>query len=191
MSDWPAAYRCADLARLVRGRYSLRPIDWSDRTPIREWRNDQIDVLRQTSALTVAGQDAYFADVVRPQLDQEEPAQVLVALLEDGRLIGYGGLVHISWPNRRAEVSFMTEASRQDEATFRADLAAFLDLVIELAADRLALHRLTTECYAFRTVFIEELERAGFGLEGRLREHVRTDDGYVDSVLHGRLLTAG
>ncbi len=128
---------------------------------------------------------------MRPQLDEAEPAQVLVALLERGRLIGYGGLVHISWPNRRAEVSFMTEGGRQDEPTFRADLAAFLDLMIELAGPRLGLHRLTTECYEFRTVFIDELERAGFEPEGRLRKHVRLDDRYVDSVLHGRLLTAG
>lgn len=36
-----------------------------------------------------------------------EPSQVLVALERAGVLIGYGGLVHISWANRRAEVSFL------------------------------------------------------------------------------------
>jgi RimJ/RimL family protein N-acetyltransferase len=191
VSGWPAAYRCADLTGLARGRYSLRPIAWADRVPIREWRNAQIDVLRQAAPLSIAGQDAYFANVVRPQFDEAEPAQVLVALLDDDRLIGYGGLVHISWPNRRAEVSFMTEGGRQDEATFRADLGAFLDLMVEMATERIRLHRLTTECYEFRTVFIEELERAGFEPEGRLREHIRVDDDYADSMLHGRLLTAG
>ena len=82
----------------------------------------------------------------------------------------------------------MTEAGRLEEATFRADLAAFLALVIDMAAARLHLHRLTTECDEFRAVFIDELERAGFQCEGRLREHVWTGDHYIDSVLHGRLL---
>jgi RimJ/RimL family protein N-acetyltransferase len=188
VSAWPAAYRCADLSGLVSGRYSIRPIDWDDREPIRTWRNEQIDVLRQAAPLSVEDQDRYFDAVVRPQLAEDEPRQVLVSLLEDGRLIGYGGLVHISWTDRRAEISFMTEAGRLDETTFRADLAAFLGLIVEFAAERLHLHRLTTECYEFRSVFIDELERAGFECEGRLREHVWTGDHFIDSVLHGRLL---
>ena len=188
MTDWPRQYSCADLNGLACGRYRLRPIHWDDRLPIREWRNAQLDVLRQLAPLTVAEQDRYFETIVQPQLEQAEPAQVLVALLEDDRLIGYGALVHVSWANRRAEVSFMTEGSRQDEATFRTDLAAFLELIIEVARDRLNLHRLSTEAYAFRTVFIEVLESAGFQREGVLRDNVWIDGGFVDSVLHGRLL---
>lgn len=185
---WPDAYACVDVGGLTRGSLSLRPIAWADREPIRRWRNDQLDVLRQSAPLTEDQQDRYFATVVRPQLEQERPDQILVALIDDASLVGYGGLVHISWPNRRAEISFMTETTRSaDNHRFQSDLRAFLSMVTELAS-RLVLHRLTTECYAFRDDFIEQLEAAGFVREGRLREHVRTEEGFIDSVLHGRLL---
>jgi len=190
MTDWPAAYRCADLTGLQRGSITLRPIHWGDREPIRAWRNAQLDVLRQAAPLSEEDQDRYYDLVIRPQLDQEAPAQVLVAMLEDDRLVGYGGLVHISWPNRRAEISFMTEPSRLDEATFRSDWGLFLDLMIEVARDRLHLHRLTTETYEIRAIVLDQLDRAGFEREGILRQHVWLDDRYVDAVLHGLILDA-
>ena len=188
MTDWPLAYRCADLSGLGRDGIMLRPIHWEDREPIRTWRNAQLDVLRQTGLLSEADQDRYYRHVVRPQLDEAAPDQVLMAMLSDGRLVGYGGLVHISWPHRRAEISFMTEPGRLDEATFRADWAVFLDLMIDVGRNRLRLHRLTTETYEIRTAVLESLEACGFVEEGRLRDQVRLDDRFIDSVLHGILL---
>lgn len=188
MSDWPSTYSCADLSGLARGPIRLRPIHWDDREPIRRWRNAQLDVLRQADPLTVEDQDRYFDDVVRDQLDQERPDQVLLAMLEDDRLVGYGGVVHISWHNRRGEISFMTEPSRLDEPTLRADWLTFLSLIGETARDRLGLHRLTTETYAIRRSLLEILDEAGFQREGVLRDHAVVDGAFVDSIVHGRLL---
>lgn len=188
MTDWPDAYSCADLTGLSRGRIRLRPIHADDREPIRQWRNAQLDVLRQAAPLSVADQDRYYDQVVRPQLTQEHPAQVLVAMLEDDRLVGYGGVVHISWANRRGEISFMTEPARLDDAAFRSDWLVFLDLIGEAARDRLGLHRLTTETFAIRRSLLETLDQAGFQREGVLRDHVVIDGRYVDSIVHGRLL---
>lgn len=191
MTDWPHAYACADLTGLSRGRIRLRPIHADDREPIRQWRNAQLDVLRQAAPLTADDQTRYYEQVVRPQLSHAEPAQVLVAMLEDDRLVGYGGVVHISWPNRRGEISFMTEPSRLDDATFRADWLVFLDLIGEAARDRLGLHRLSTETYAIRESLLETLDLAGFQREGVLRDHVVIDGRFVDSIIHGRLLDDG
>lgn len=190
MTHWPASYRCVDLSGLQLGAYALRPIAWEDREPIRQWRNEQIEILRQTAPLTAADQDRYFATVVGPQMDEDRPAQVLVAFLLEGALIGYGGLVHISWTGHVAEVSFITETPRQGPAEFSADLSAFFSLVAEVAR-RLGLRRLTTEVYAFRADYIAEAERVGFVLEERLPDHVRHGDGLVDSLRYGLPLADG
>ncbi len=188
MNEWPHEYACADLTGLSRGRIRLRPIHRDDSEPIRQWRNAQLPVLRQAAPLSADDQARYYEQVVRPQMSQARPAQVLVAMLEDDRLVGYGGVVHISWSNRRGEVSFMTEPVRLDDSTFRADWLVFLDLVCEIARDRLGLHRLSTETFAIRTSLLETLDRAGFEREGVLRDHVLIDGRFEDSVLHGRLL---
>lgn len=184
---WPARYRRAPDLGGRHGSYAMRPIDRSDREQIRLWRNAQIDVLRQREPLSEADQDAYFRDVVAPQFDQPEPAQVLVAVELDGRLIGYGGIVHLAWGDRRGEVSFLTDTSRTDPATFRDDWRAYLAMLVP-AARVMGLHKLTTEAYAFRTDLFGLLVEHGFVLEGTLREQHAHEDGWVDSLVHGLLL---
>jgi RimJ/RimL family protein N-acetyltransferase len=172
---------------IASGRYSIRPIAWADRVPAMQWRNDQLVILRQQSPLTAEGQAAYYTSVVAPQFEQETPAQVLVAFLHDGALIGYGGLVHISWADARAEVSFITATERQAPEIFAADLSSFFVLAEELAG-RMGLTRLTTEVYEFRQDYIREALAAGFVIEGRLPGHVRYEGGFVDSLLLGARL---
>ena len=187
MSSWPTSYACVDLAGLSEGHYALRPLTWADREPVRRWRNEQIEILRQGEPLTESDQDRYYDEVVRPQMAQEHPVQVLAAFTEEDNLIGYGGIVHIAWPHRRGEVSFITATDRQSPGQFSQDLSVFLRLVGSLAR-RLGLHRLTTETYEFRTAFVRELEAAGYVQEGRQREHVWTGEKFIDSLIHGVLL---
>ncbi len=187
MSAWPIGYACVDFAGLSVGRYSLRPLTWPDREPVRHWRNDQIEILRQSAPLTEADQDRYYDETLRPQMTQAHPAQVLAAFVDDDALIGYGGIVHIAWPHRRGEVSFITATDRQSPDQFSQDLSSFLHLVGSLAL-RLGLHRLTTETYEFRSAFVRELEAAGYVEEGRQREHVWTGEEFIDSFIHGLLL---
>lgn len=186
---WPDAYACAPGLRASAGRYSVRPVHWDDREPIRRWRNEQIDVLRQAAPLTPAEQDAYYSTVIRPQFDQAQPAQVLLGFVVDGVLQGYGGVVHLHWADMRGEVSFLTATDRLDAATFRADWTAWLTLLVPLCRDVLGLHKLTTETYAFREALLPLLEEHGFVLEGTLREHHRLGDEWITSLAHGLLLT--
>lgn len=187
--DWPDRYACVDLDGLILGEYGLRPIAWADRIPIRQWRNERLEILRQAQPLSEEDQDRYFGTVVAPQMTQGQPPQVLLAFLHDDRLIGYGGLVHIDWVGSSAEVSFITEPDRQSPAQFGADLSAFFGL-IRTVAGRLGMTRLTTEVYAFRTDYIAEAERSGFVLEGRLVGHAPYGDGVVDSLQYGLRLDA-
>ncbi|MDB5235818.1 MAG: hypothetical protein JWR44_2811 [Hymenobacter sp.] len=182
-------YRPISQAEFSLNDYSLVPIRYEDREPIRAWRNAQLQVLRQAEPLTAAQQEGYFQQVVMPLFEQEKPGQLLFSLLHQGELIAYGGLVHISWPDSRAEVSFLVDPARAaDPATYRQDFLAHLRLLGQAAFDGLNFNRLFTETYDIRPVHVAILEEAGFRLEGRLRQHVRlAPDTFADSLMHGQL----
>ncbi|MBJ6109870.1 GNAT family N-acetyltransferase [Hymenobacter sp. BT523] len=169
--------------------YQLIPIRYEDRESIRAWRNAQLPVLRQAAPLTAEQQEAYFQRVVLPLFEQERPGQLLFSLLHAGQLIAYGGLVHISWPDLRAEVSFLVDPVRAaDAATYRQDFLAHLRLLGRVAFEGLKFNRLFTETYDIRPAHVAILEEAGFRLEGRLRQHVQLAPGtFADSLMHGQL----
>lgn len=182
-------YRPLPQAEYRHDAYRLIPIRYEDREPIRAWRNAQLDVLRQAAPLTSEQQEEYFQRVVLPLLEQEKPGQLLFSLLHEDKLIAYGGLVHVSWADLRAEVSFLVEPARAaDAATYRADFLAHLRLLGQVAFEGLKFNRLFTETYDIRPAHIAILEAAGFRLEGRLRQHIQLAPGtFADSLMHGQL----
>jgi RimJ/RimL family protein N-acetyltransferase len=163
----------------------LRPLERSDLEPIRVWRNAQMPVLRQKRPLTAEDQERYWSSL------QQADESVLFGILRDQRLIGYCGFVHISWSDRRAEVSFLLDPMYAREACplYVKTLAATLRLLCGEAFGRRGLHRLFTETFAFRLKHIGALEAAGFRLEGRMRDHVIEAGEPVDSLIHGILET--
>lgn len=169
-------------------RRRLRAIDPVDIEAIRQWRNAQLEVLRQSRPISGQEQADYFAQMIWPDKSEIRPTTILLAYLEDERLIGYGGLVHIQWDDRRAEVSFLLDPQRETDPNGRAvDFGRFLELIKEFAFVDLGLARLYTETYAMRERHIETLECHAFRPEGRLRSHVRVKGQPVDSLVHGCL----
>jgi RimJ/RimL family protein N-acetyltransferase len=104
-------YTCLGSELISYGCITLRAIQPSEIETIRVWRNQQKEILRQNSDITVDAQQRYFEDYVWNLLDKPYPGQLLFSLFRDDELIGYGGLVHISWENLRAEISFLTDLS--------------------------------------------------------------------------------
>lgn len=188
MSDGTGPYRAMPRALISSGGLALRAVEPGDIEAIRQWRNAQMDVLRQTAPISPEGQAGYFAAHVWPEKHKQEPNQILLAIERNGDLVGYGGLVHISWYNRRAELSFLLASEFEHRAVMRAAVfGAFLGLIRELAFTDLGLHRVFTETFAHRTPHIASLEAAGFRREGRLREHVVVDGVKTDALIHGCL----
>ena len=187
--QWDSGYRFFPelTATSADNRYQLRPIHWNDRDAIREWRNAQIDVLRQQNPLSANEQDNYFSNLVLPQLTQEQPEQILFAFLEDSQLVGYGGFVHIVWSDRRAEVSFLTDIDRSEQHIFSQDWSEYLNLLVKLARE-IGFHKLTTETYSIRRELIEILEDFGFTQEGIFRDHHLINGEPVDSFTHAYLI---
>ncbi|WBO85669.1 GNAT family N-acetyltransferase [Hymenobacter yonginensis] len=184
-SQWPTAYQALSRQQFEHQGYTLLPIRDTDQEAIRQWRNDQIDILRQREPLTAQAQAQYFTQVVRPLFAQPEPSQLLFSFLQGGRLIGYGGLVHIDWQAGRAEISFLLETSRnQHVAQFQQDFTVYLRLLREAAFEATSLCKLNTEAYDIRPYLTQVLEAEGFVLEARLHEHVSVAGRRVDTLIH-------
>ena len=182
------AYSLLRIQRLSRSTLAIVPLRAKDIFKIKEWRNAQIDVLRQTKILTNEDQKRYYKSSIAPTFRQKEPRQILFSYLNGGRLIGYGGLTNIDWTNRRAEISFLVDpgiAGRRGE--YARVFSCFLELLKEVAFDILAFHRIYTETFSFRKHHVRILEKSGFVNEGTMREHVEFRGKYYDSLLHGYL----
>jgi len=164
---------------------TIRPIHPDHIEAIRQWRNQQLDVLRQSRPITREEQERYFATHVWPVTADPQPPQVLVSYFDGELHIGYGGLVHIAWEHKRAEVSFLLDPARGGR--YRPDFATFLRLIRQLAFRQLGLRRIFTETYAIRTEHIAILEESGFEREGIMRDHVIIGGKPVHSIIHGCL----
>ena len=184
------SYQCMPREVLRHGRYSVTAVRTDHIEDIRRWRNAQMDVLRQPAPISPDAQEAYFASKIWPHKDSLQPGNILLSYSEDDVAIGYGGLVHIAWEHRRAEVSFLLGGDSEYDVD-RRDLlfSSFLGLIQGLAFLDLGLERLWTETYAHRTGHIDTLERCGFRQEGVLRSHVHIAGAPTDAIVHGCLVT--
>lgn len=179
-------YKSMPRPELRRDAFSVRAVAPEHIEAIRLWRNAQMDVLRQVAPISPAQQEAYYAAHVWPAMALDEPQNILLTFFEGEQAIGYGGLVHMAWEHRRAEVSFLLDpALASAPETYARYFSAFLDLIKEFAFDDLGFHRLFTETYAMRAHHISVLEANGFRLEGVLKHHVMIGGRPVDSLIHG------
>lgn len=169
-----------------KGAYVLVPIRMKDRYNIMRWRNEQIFHLRQSELLTKEDQDQYFKTVVAQLFDQEQPAQILFSFLKKDKCVGYGGLVHINWLDKNAEVSFVMETSHQPEH-FKEYWGAFLRILYKVAFYDLSLHKIFTYAFDVRPHLYEALESAGFSFEARLKNHCIINSRLKDVVYHSLL----
>ena len=183
-------YACLKQERYESGPLAVIPVREEDMELIRVWRNEQIRVLRQKKPLSPEDQRRYFREAVLPTFEQPHPPMLLFTYLLEERPIGYGGLVHIDWDHRRAEVSYLLETARSQEAAdgeYAWLFSTFLDLMKRIAFDELGFNRLHAETFDIRQLHVQIMERNGFRLEGRMRQHVWIDGRFVDSLIHGCL----
>ena len=110
------------------GDYTITPLRFEDRLDIMKWRNEQIYHLRQNKPLTEIDQDNYFKNVIQTLFSQNLPDQVLFSFLKNDVCIGYGGLVHINWTDKNAEISFIMDTSLE-ENYFQDYWTSFLGLI--------------------------------------------------------------
>lgn len=176
-------YKCLNVNVFSDGNYCIVPIRDEDKYDILHWRNTQIDILRQQTPLTIEQQKCYFETTVAGLFEQEKPKQILWSFLLEGRLIGYGGLVHIDWEARHGEISFVLCNERNSNAEiFKKDWRAYLSLLEEIAFDILNFNKIHTYAYDIRDYYFEVMYESGFNQEGRLKQHILIN-GKLEDIL--------
>lgn len=166
----------------------LRTIQPEDIELVRKWRNSQMNVLRQNEVITKIKQKFYFAQNVWPDMKSKFPRQILLGILLDDQLVGYGGFVNVSWKDKKSEISFLLEPSYEKNKILKNKIfIQFLISISRISFDILKLNRIWTETYAYRTEHVKVLEKAGFKREGYLRHNVIINNAMVDSIVHGYL----
>ena len=165
--------------------YCLVPLREEDMELIMKWRNEQIDVLRQKKPLTKDQQHSYFNQVVMKSFSDDKPDCVLFSFLINSVCVGYGGLVHIDWESKTAELSFLVDTNRySDKNLYKSDYNSFLTLISEIVFEDLKFKKLFTETYDIRPHHIEILEKFGFKEEKRIENSVEINGKNVCSVFH-------
>ena len=101
----PKTYKCLKTNIFSDSKFKIIPIRFEDSIEIMNWRNEQIEILRQSEKLTSDKQIEYFSTVVNKLFYEKEPSQLLFSFFYEEELIGYGGLVHIDWENCNSEIS--------------------------------------------------------------------------------------
>ena len=165
--------------------FSIVPIRLEDRMDILKWRNEQIYHLRQDKPLTKEQQDVYFDTVVNVLFDQDQPDQILFSYMENDVCIGYGGLVHINWIDKNAEVSFIMNTELENDF-FAKHWTIFLQLIERVAFEDLNFHKLVTYAFDLRPHIYEIIEKQGFVKEATLKEHCLFNGAYKDVIIHGK-----
>ncbi|MDC1244558.1 GNAT family N-acetyltransferase, partial [Crocinitomicaceae bacterium] len=129
--------------------FSIVPIRYEDRLEIMKWRNDQIYHLRQDKPLTEKDQNLYFKNTIAKLFQKENPNQILFSFLRENICIGYGGLVHINWIDKNAEISFVIDTKLESEY-FITLWRSFITLLEKVAFEEILLHKIFTYAYDLR-----------------------------------------
>ncbi len=188
MKPFPGAYKFLNTSRVHKGAYSIVPIRVEDRHAIMNWRNEQLYHLRQVHPLTEEVQDDYFDRVVRKLFEEERPSQILFSYLKDEVCIGYGGLVHINWTDKNAEISFIMDTSLEKEE-FELHWLTYLSMIEKIGFGEMGLHKLFVYAFDLRPHLYKALEKAAYFEDARLKEHCFFNHEFRDVVIHSKLNT--
>ncbi len=179
----PRTYKPLKKQTFSFGEYEIVPIRDEDKFKIMQWRNEQMYHLRQNEPLTQEKQEAYFKNVVAKLFEQEKPEQLLFSFLRNGECIGYGGLVHINWKEKTAELSFIMDTKLEAEE-FEKNWLSFLYLIDKVAFGELEFNAIFTYAYDLRPHLYPVLEKAGFRFVKRLYKKIEVKNEKIDVIIH-------
>jgi RimJ/RimL family protein N-acetyltransferase len=183
------SYKCLKNQTLQSGEFSIVPIRDEDKYLIMQWRNEQMYHLRQSKLLTKEDQEYYFSNIIDKLFEEERPNQLLFSYLENGFCIGYGGLVHINWIDRNAEISFVINPELE-QLNFELHWTTYLGLIEKVAFNSTGLHKIYTYAFDLRPHLYPVLLSNGFVEEARLKEHVFFEGKYKDVLIHSKINNA-
>lgn len=178
-------YRILRNNEFQEGNIKIVPIRYEDRLDIMKWRNAQIFHLRQEKPLTETDQNNYFKNVIFELFTQPQPNQLLFSYLENEVCVGYGGLVHINWKDKNAEISFIINPELEKDH-FQRHWRNYLSLIERVAFEELDLHKIYTYAFDLRPHLYKAVEAAGYIKEAELNEHFFQNNAYKSVVIHSK-----
>ncbi len=167
----------------VSDEFKIVPIRDEDRYSIMQWRNEQMYHLRQHSLLTKEGQDQYFENVIAFLFEKEKPEQILFSYLKNEICIGYGGLVHINWMDKHAEISFIMN-TELEKGEFELHWTQFLKMIKAVAFEELDLHKVFVYAFDLRPYLYDVLKKNDFFEDAILRDHCLHNGEFKNVVIH-------
>lgn len=123
----------------------LKALPLSDLEQVRQWRNEQLPMLRTSFPLTFEMQVDFYKNVI---CNRQANARYW-GIHSDDRLIGMCGLENIQWENRLAEISFILNPKYQN---YKLNEEA-LSLMLDEGFSNLNLENIFTEVYEFSPHF--------------------------------------
>lgn len=166
-------------------RIRLRGVERSDVPKSFEWINDpEVNAgLAVYLPMSMRDEEQWFERIA--QRDQEEKPMAIEARAGEGwKLIGNCGFFHIEWTNRAAELGIMIGDKTFWNQGYGTET---MQLLLQHGFETLNLNRIFLRVYATNPRARRAYEKAGFVLEGTLRQavykHGRYADVHIMSVL--------
>jgi len=184
--QFPTNYNCLIQNEFKALDHKIVPIRYEDRLDIMKWRNEQMYHLRQEKPLTEKSQEDYFNRIVARLFDQEKPNQILFSYIKNDRCIGYGGLVHINWIDKNAEISFIMNTDLE-ENHFHFHWSTYLKMIESLAFEELGFHKLYVYAFDLRPHLYKVLLDSNYFRDAILKEHCCFDNKFIDVVIYSKL----
>jgi RimJ/RimL family protein N-acetyltransferase len=134
----------------------LKPLSISDMEPIRNWRNEQLAILRTSFPLTLQQQVDFYSEVVcnrrasakywgifeQIETDYVAPPFDKLKPIIRNNLIGMAGIENIQWENRLGEISLLLIPNTMDKYGEEA-----LELILREGFMNMNLENIFTEVY--------------------------------------------
>ncbi|MEN8787464.1 MAG: GNAT family N-acetyltransferase [Flavobacteriales bacterium] len=180
---FPTTYNCLTQNKFELGEYKIVPIRYEDRIEIMKWRNEQLYHLRQAEPLTEESQDNYFRTTVASLFELENPSQILFSYLKDEVCIGYGGLVHINWVEKIAEVSFIMN-TELEKTEFELHWSNFLRMLKKIAFQELKWNKIFTYAYNLRPHLYPVLEKNEFEFTEKNEKVIEVNGDWIAVLIH-------
>jgi RimJ/RimL family protein N-acetyltransferase len=158
----------------------LVPLDETHLVLTRTWAND-VELARLMDRAKAVGEDEHLAWFAA--LQRREDCRYF-AVVERSVHVGNVWLWAIDPRHRKAEIRIVIGDAH---ARGRGVGTRALDLVSRYAFEQLGLHRVYAYVLALNPPARRAFEKAGFELEGTLRDDRSVGDGYVNSYLLSRL----
>lgn len=179
-------YKCLSQNVFEFENYQLVPIRYIDMFFIMKWRNEQMYHLRQNELLTSEKQKLYFDNVISSLFDKDKPDQILFSYLYNGMCIGYGGLVHINWIDKNAEISFIMNTELEKE-NFSKNWTIFLSLLEKMAFKILKLFKIYVYAFDLRTHLYKVLEENNYFHDATLSNHCFFQNKFINVVIYSKI----